>query len=266
MEYGKLHLETVTPLLYDILQFLMREPLFDSFRLVGGTNLSLRYGHRHSVDIDLFTDAPYDSIDFGEIEEYLVRTFPYCDIFSGPVGFGKMYYIGTNPDQSIKLDLMYTETFLDPEECYGRIRMASPRDIAAMKLEAVATGGRKKDIWDIDYLAENVFSLDQMCNFHAKRHPYSHERIKLLESLKFFEEMDMQADPVCLMNKDWADIKLSTISRANSSIFCHTKLLSQFSTGDFEILESTPIYTNKTFIGHLCRYSVGGKPLTAILI
>ena len=31
----------------------------NSFRLVGGTSLSLQIGHRMSVDIDLFTDAVY---------------------------------------------------------------------------------------------------------------------------------------------------------------------------------------------------------------
>ena len=71
-----------------------------------------------------------------------------------------MYYIGMSEDECIKLDLMYTDPFLDPVEYYGDVRMASARDIAAMKMDAVFTGGRKKDIWDIDYLAENVFSLD----------------------------------------------------------------------------------------------------------
>lgn len=39
------------------------------FRLVGGTALSLQLGHRMSVDIDLFTDAPYRSVDFTAIEK-----------------------------------------------------------------------------------------------------------------------------------------------------------------------------------------------------
>ena len=54
---NKLHYETVTPLLKETLGILMADKLFAPFRLVGGTNLSLRYGHRKSVDIDLFTDA-----------------------------------------------------------------------------------------------------------------------------------------------------------------------------------------------------------------
>ncbi|MCG9898690.1 MAG: nucleotidyl transferase AbiEii/AbiGii toxin family protein [Hydrotalea sp.] len=49
----------------------MRDPIFDPFRLVGGTALSLYFGHRMSVDIDLFTDAPYGTIDFDKIESWL---------------------------------------------------------------------------------------------------------------------------------------------------------------------------------------------------
>ncbi len=45
---------TVTPLLRSILNDIMANPLFSPFALVGGTNISLRYGHRHSDDIDLF--------------------------------------------------------------------------------------------------------------------------------------------------------------------------------------------------------------------
>lgn len=52
-----LHFNTVTPLLRTILEDLMQAKEFESFRLVGGTALSLYYGYRMSVDIDLFSDA-----------------------------------------------------------------------------------------------------------------------------------------------------------------------------------------------------------------
>jgi hypothetical protein len=67
----KLYWNTVTPLLRTVLDQLMVNLLFASFRLVGGTSLSLQLGHRISVDIDLFTDAPYGSIDFDAINDYL---------------------------------------------------------------------------------------------------------------------------------------------------------------------------------------------------
>ncbi|WP_316844331.1 nucleotidyl transferase AbiEii/AbiGii toxin family protein [Pedobacter psychrodurus] len=55
----------------------MQAEELSAFRLVGGTALSLYLGHRLSVDIDLFTDAAYGSIDFDLIEEFLRVKFPY---------------------------------------------------------------------------------------------------------------------------------------------------------------------------------------------
>ena len=43
------------------------------FILVGGTALALRYGHRASVDIDLFSDKPFD---VNELDRYIESIFP----------------------------------------------------------------------------------------------------------------------------------------------------------------------------------------------
>lgn len=113
MESSKLYYNTITPLLRAVLSILMAEPLFCPFRLVGGTNLSLRLGHRKSIDIDLFTDAQYDSLDFRSFENYLKCTFTYywnTDPTS-IVGLGRGYFIGRTKDECIKLDLMYTDKF-----------------------------------------------------------------------------------------------------------------------------------------------------------
>ncbi|WP_410796250.1 nucleotidyl transferase AbiEii/AbiGii toxin family protein [Maribellus sp. CM-23] len=47
--------------------------------MVGGTALSLQLEHRESVDIDLFTEAPYDEIDFDVIDKHLKNNFEYVD-------------------------------------------------------------------------------------------------------------------------------------------------------------------------------------------
>ena len=85
----QLHWNTVRPFLKDVLTTLMRSDIFHPFRLVGGTSLSLQLGHRKSDDIDLFTDEPYGSVDFGAIDQSLRRKFPYVsDPVNGPVGLG----------------------------------------------------------------------------------------------------------------------------------------------------------------------------------
>lgn len=65
-----LHYETVTPLLRKVLDEIMQNPIFNPFYLVGGTSLSLRLGHRKSVDIDLLTNASYGSLNFSNFEKF----------------------------------------------------------------------------------------------------------------------------------------------------------------------------------------------------
>lgn len=61
-----LHYETVSPLLKETLQKLVNSPIFKDFTLIGGTCLSLQLGHRRSIDIDLFTDIDYGTMNTKE--------------------------------------------------------------------------------------------------------------------------------------------------------------------------------------------------------
>ena len=56
-----LHFETVEPHIFSILKQLMEIPELKEFSLVGGTALSLTYGHRKSVDLDLFSNKPFEN-------------------------------------------------------------------------------------------------------------------------------------------------------------------------------------------------------------
>jgi len=67
---SKLHYNSTRKQLLAILKTLMAAREFNAFRLVGGIALSLLRGHRESIDIDLFSDATYDSIDFGAIATF----------------------------------------------------------------------------------------------------------------------------------------------------------------------------------------------------
>ena len=49
----RLHHETVSKALHVLLEQLMQAEPLQEFHLVGGTALSLRWGHRKSADIDL---------------------------------------------------------------------------------------------------------------------------------------------------------------------------------------------------------------------
>jgi hypothetical protein len=180
---------------------------FASFRLVGGTALSLQVGHRESIDIDLFSDVDYGEIDFDSIEKYLKLNFPYVDHFSNSIpGIGKSYLIGENNDNTIKLDIFYTDKFIQPILIEDSIKMASIEEIIAMKLDVIQRGGRKKDFWDLHELFEN-YNLAQMLALHEQRYPYSHDRELIINNFTNFNFADDEFNPICFRGKYWEFIK-----------------------------------------------------------
>lgn len=88
-----LSLQTVVPDTLELLRKIMGEPLFSDMRLVGGTALALQYGHRSSVDLDMFGTLNADNED---VEEVIGALFHRCrgakhahDVFTIQMGRSK---------------------------------------------------------------------------------------------------------------------------------------------------------------------------------
>lgn len=202
-----LHYNTVHGLLKEYLLTLMRANAFSSFRVVGGTALSLQLGHRQSIDIDLFSDSEYGSMDFAAIGDFLRSNFAYTDHFSDTQpGMGKSYLIGTDRDRTVKLDVYYTDAFIEPLVVADGLRLASVAEIAAMKMDVVQRGGRKKDFWDLHELLDR-YSIAEMIYLHLKRYAYSHDKALILKNLTDFSQADDDFDLICLRGNYWEFIK-----------------------------------------------------------
>jgi hypothetical protein len=202
-----LYYKTVNNLLKEGLLQLMAAKEFENFRLVGGTSLSLQIGHRESIDIDLFSDVEYGKIDFVAIENYLEINFKYIDHLSNIIpGMGKSYLIGEYKDNALKLDIFYTDKFIQPIYLEDTIRMATIEEIIAMKLDVVQRGGRKKDFWDLHELFEK-YSLTQMLDLHEQRYPYTHDRDLIIQNFTDFSIADDEFNPICFKGKYWEFIK-----------------------------------------------------------
>lgn len=213
-----LHYNTVNGLLRECLLTLMRADAFGPFRLVGGTALSLQLGHRQSIDIDLFSDCEYGCIDFAAIEDFLSSAFAYTDRFSDlSPAMGKSYIIGADRDQVVKLDVFYTDDFIESPVVADGIRLASVAEIAAMKMDVVQRGGRKKDFWDIHELLER-YSIAEMIDLHRKRYEYSHDKELIIRNLTDFSLADDDFDPICLRGKYWEFIKEDIIEAVNREL------------------------------------------------
>lgn len=77
MAINKLFKKAVPDNVFQLLNKLMLDPVFDSFYLVGGTALALQIGHRISIDIDLFNDKSFNT---GQISEHLCNSYAGKDI------------------------------------------------------------------------------------------------------------------------------------------------------------------------------------------
>ncbi|WP_315816644.1 nucleotidyl transferase AbiEii/AbiGii toxin family protein [Paraflavitalea speifideaquila] len=189
----------------------MTEATFNTFRLVGGTALSLQLGHRKSIDIDLFSDVEYGTLDFDKLDHLLRDLFPYVETTSeGPVALGRSYMVGQSEEKIIKLDLFYADPYMEPAIDTEGIRMASLAEITAMKIDVVDRGGRKKDFWDLHELLDH-YTIMQMIDLHKLRYPYSHDKQNILKQFTDFSTADDEFDPICLRGKHWELIKLDIV-------------------------------------------------------
>lgn len=200
MDALNLHYGAAPAPLLDLLRSLMREDLLEPFHLVGGTALALRLGHRSSVDIDLFAGKAFDVQPITDLlgEEYGIQSMEIAkNTIRGEVG-------------GIKVDIMSHRYPMigKPIEADG-IRLASLEDIAAMKLNAIANRGGKKDFWDYAELL-NHFSRDEMLGFFAKK--YTDENVWYVEkSLSYFEDAEEEPDPRGLKGHTWSDVKKAVL-------------------------------------------------------
>lgn len=230
-----LHYETISPLLGDCLKKLFQSEVFDSFRLVGGTCLSLQLGHRRSIDIDLFTDSSYGSMDTIAIKSFLTAHFPYienlCSLDERALGYSVR--IGLSRMESIKLDLFYTERFIFPELMVDGIRLADTKEIAAMKIKAITQiEPRQKDFWDIYELC-NLYTLQEMMDWAYQKDKWGFSESDVEKGfLSIFDVTECENGIDCFRGYEWELIQIDLTEMANAYFNQRRVFLSAVQQGD----------------------------------
>jgi hypothetical protein len=191
-----LQVEAVDSSTLELLKKLMRIEEFSGLRLVGGTALALRYGHRMSIDLDLFGKINVDEYELIN----LLKT----------AGNVKQLNITTNIKSflinEIKVDLVnYPYEWISPCEIEDKIRIAGNDDIAPMKLSAITGRGSRKDFIDIYFLLEK-YSLSDLIKLYNQKYPDGSEFL-VLRSLNYFKDADQDIMPTMIINVDWIQVK-----------------------------------------------------------
>jgi predicted nucleotidyltransferase component of viral defense system len=189
--------KTVAPATWQLLTELMSLPSLQNFGLVGGTNLSLRYGHRMSIDLDLFTNEPFENdMILAEIEQ----KFTNIEVVDESKNMLYLFIEG------VKIDIALVPfPNIAPFDFIENIRLTSCPDVIAMKLNALARRGSKKDFWDLAELLDH-YSIDEILNFFKQKYA-SKDVLYVLRSMIYFEDAERQIDPDPLKKISWKQVK-----------------------------------------------------------
>lgn len=83
--------------------------------------------------------------------------------------------------------------------------LATPPDIAAMKVNAIEGRGSKKDFIDLYYLLQR-YTLAEILDFYKQKYP-EHSVFRALMSMSYFDDADMQPTPRMFTNVSWDEMK-----------------------------------------------------------
>ncbi|HFA48622.1 MAG TPA: hypothetical protein ENJ95_06325 [Bacteroidetes bacterium] len=203
-----LQTRTIEPGTLELLKQLMAVPEIAPFYLVGGTALALQLGHRVSIDLDLFTLENFDKTN---LIESLSNDYNISIEAEGTSML--ITYIN-----EIKVDFVkMAYPVLFPPLYVEGIRMLEIRDIAPMKLKAIAQRGSKKDFFDIYYLLQKM-PMETLLHLFKKKFK-QHEVFHIVKSLSYFADAEQYSDPIVFDKAvTWSKVK-STVGKAVDNLF-----------------------------------------------
>ncbi|MCH7226351.1 nucleotidyl transferase AbiEii/AbiGii toxin family protein [Haloferula sp. A504] len=191
-----LRFESVPEAVGDLLETLAPEPFLKTFALGGGTSLALRFGHRISVDLDFFTTE-----EFAPEALLLDAAFPH-----EPMVLGRSSGSLTLECGGVKIEfLQHRYPLLEPVEQVGAVRLLSLADVTAMKLNAIANRGSKKDFFDLVRILEER-GLEEALDLFERKYSNT-DRFVAARSLAWFEDAEGEPDPVAPAGPTWTEVK-----------------------------------------------------------
>jgi predicted nucleotidyltransferase component of viral defense system len=201
-----LQTQTIEPKLLELLKKIMASEVFEGFYLVGGTSLALQIGHRFSIDIDMFGNAEINEIEFTE----------ELSNFGNVITLKKSKNIIIFSVDGIKVDFVnYKYPLIENPKVIQNIRMVSDKDIGAMKLNAIAGRGSRKDFVDLFFLLKK-YTLKEIFSFYKNKYIDGSE-FMVLKSLTYFDDAEEEEMPVMFEDVDWNQIK-KTILKAEQGL------------------------------------------------
>jgi len=192
------HQETIGPKVVHTLRDLRESSVLTPFYLAGGTGLALHLGHRRSADLDFFS----------------VETFHEDTLIQKVQKVGGFSLVSKEPGTlhahigGIKVSfLAFAYPLLFPCGAFRDVKVADPRDIACMKVSAIAGRGTKRDFIDLYAVSQDYGLLPILEWFRKKFALANYSIMHLLKSLTYFDDAEKDPPPDMLVPISWEEVK-----------------------------------------------------------
>ena len=179
---------------------LMQTPALDNFYLVGGTALALYFGHRLSVDLDLFSTTEFNNESLIVPLQEKFPGFTYRNTHN-PIGL-----FGYIDDTKVDFVKNHHHPIIDKYVIEDGIRLLSIPDIMAMKRAAIMKRVVKKDFWDIAELLHH-YSIEDFISFYTQKYRSQELLVSVPFALTYFIDAEESEDPVSLKGQTWKSVK-----------------------------------------------------------
>jgi hypothetical protein len=177
-------------------------PLFQSAYLAGGTALALQIGHRYSYDLDFFTQEKFNEQTTSQRLAELLDDF-HLERQEWRTILG---YV-----QDMRFSIFYYQyPLLFPAHDFSGIQIADEKDIAPMKIAAIADRGTKRDFIDLYFILairKNLGFTEALDLYDKKFGKLAQNKVHIVKSLVYFDDAENDAIPNMLKKVDWDSVK-----------------------------------------------------------
>lgn len=181
------------------LALLSQSHLLDEAYLAGGTACALQLGHRISIDLDFFSPKKFNpsllARSLRKVGEFKLEQQSEGTLLGELEGVRFSFFF-------------YPYGVLFPYQSFRGVKILDLRDIAAMKIAAIATRGIKRDFVDLYFICRKGISLKQVLSFYDRKYGVlSSNVIHILKSLVYFVDAEASEPPKMLKRVAWEKVK-----------------------------------------------------------
>jgi len=181
------------------LELLKGVPFVGKYYLAGGSALSLRLGHRYSVDLDFFSDTAESPLIIGSSLAKLGK----LEIFQNDAGTfnGRL--------NGVRLSFfIYPYPTLFPMVDFLGVKVADVLDISCMKLDAISSRGTKRDFIDLYFICQKAKPLKEILELFRKKYAnVDCSILHILKSLVYFVDAEKDEMPQMIEEVEWEVVK-----------------------------------------------------------